>query len=173
LVPALVGLGGVLLLLPFELPSALRGWVMFGGLVLVVLLVAVLSVWMYRLLRGFAMMDAIAVVCLANAFFLLVCGFAGGGFVWRWSALGAVASLTSLFEAMEMVLMVWLLKEMTPVRFAVRYLVIPLFTVLEGYVLVRPDVTLRMGFGLALLAVGAGAVLFYKDGADEVVLSLR
>jgi len=173
LVPALVALGGVLLLLPVEFPSVLRGRLMFGGLVLVVVLVAVLSVWMYRLLQGFALAEAIAVVCLSNALFLLVCGLVQGEFVWRLSALSAIGSASSGVDAIAVVLMIWLLREMTPVHFAARYLVIPLFTVAEGYVLLRPDLTVRMGLGLALLAVGAGVILFSRSGEDEAVLSLR
>ena len=173
LVPALVALGGVLLLLPVEFPSALRGRLMFGGLVLVVVLVAVLSVWMYRLLQGFALAEAIAVVCLSNSMFLLVSCLIRGEFVWRWSALASIASMSSLVGAIVVVLMVWLLRKMTPVRFAARYLVIPFFTVLEGYVLLRPDLTVRMGFGLCLLAVGAGVILISRGGEDEGVLSLR
>jgi hypothetical protein len=62
---------------------------------------------------------------------------------------------------------------MPPIRFAARYLVIPLLTVLESYVVMRPEWTVRMGFGTALLAVGAGMLLFLKVGEEETVLSLR
>ena len=54
-----------------------------------------------------------------------------------------------------------------------RYLVIPLLTVVEGYVVLRPELTFRMGFGVVLLAAGAGMILFAKPAADEAVLSLR
>jgi hypothetical protein len=70
-------------------------------------------------------------------------------------------------------LIVWLLREMQPVRFAARYLVIPLLTVLESYILMRPEWTLRMGCGTVLLAAGAGALLLSTAGEDETVLSLR
>ena len=173
LIPALAALGGVLLLVPVEFPSALRGRLLFGGLIVVVVLVAVLSVWMYRLLQGFGLAEAIAVVCLSNSIFLLVCCLIRGEFVWRWNVLASLASVSSLVDAIVVVLMIWLLREMTPVRFAARYLVIPFFTVLEGYVLLRPDLTVRMGFGLGLLAVGAGVILSSRGGEDEVVLSLR
>lgn len=171
--PALAGLGGALLLLPFDLPVAFRGILMLGGLVVIVILVAIVSVWLNSVLQGFALSDAIAVVCLSNAVFLLICGLSGGGFVWRWSVLGSLASIPSLVEVIVMIAMVWLLREMMPVRFAARYLVIPLLTVLEGYVFLRPDLTVRMGFGMALLAVGAGMILFSKNLGDEAGLSLR
>lgn len=173
LVPALVGLSGVLFLLPVEVPAAARGRLMLGGLALVVVLVAIVSVWMNRLLQDFVWGEAVAVVCVANAAFLLVCGLAGGALVWRWSALVSLVSVSSLVDGVEVVLVLWLLREMTAVRFAARYLVIPLLTVLEGYLVLRPELTVRMGFGLVLLAVSAGVVLFAKESPDEAVLSLR
>jgi hypothetical protein len=37
----------------------------------------------------------------------------------------------------------------------------------------RPEWTVRMGFGTALLAAGAGALLFWKGSEEETVLLLR
>ena len=83
---------------------------------------------------------------------------------------GVVASLV---DVVEVLLIVWLVREMPPVSFASRYLVIPLVTVLESYVVMRPEWTVRMGFGTVLLAAGAGMLLFLKAGEEETMLSLR
>jgi prepilin signal peptidase PulO-like enzyme (type II secretory pathway) len=85
----------------------------------------------------------------------------------------SVVSITSLVDVVEVLLIVLLLREMPPIRFAARYLVIPLLTILESFVLMRPEWTIRMGFGTALLAAGAGTLLFWKAGEEEIVLSLR
>jgi drug/metabolite transporter (DMT)-like permease len=69
-------------------------------------------------------------------------------------------------------LLLWLLRRMPPVQFASRYLIIPLLTVLEAYVLLRPQLTLRIGAGAILLAAGAGSLLLQHPAEDEVV-SLR
>ncbi|MEO6807413.1 MAG: hypothetical protein ABI286_13155 [Edaphobacter sp.] len=82
-------------------------------------------------------------------------------------------SISSLVDVVEVLLIVWLLREMSPVRFAARYLLIPLLTVLESYVLMRPAWSLRMGFGTVLLAVGVGMLLFWKATEEETGLSLR
>jgi len=84
-----------------------------------------------------------------------------------------VVLIAFVAEAVEVVLIVWLLREMLHVRFAARYLVIPLLTILESFVLMRPEWTVRMGFGTALLAAGGGMLLFLKAGEEETVLSLR
>ena len=173
LVPALVGLGGLLLLLPLGFSGSVRGWIMLGVVGAAVVVVGVASVWMYRLLREFGLVDAIAIVGLVNAFFLLAVSAARQDVVWRWSEVASVVSASSLVDVVEVLLIVWLLREMMPIRFAARYLLIPLITVLESYVLMRPEWTVRMGAGTVLLAIGGGMLLFLKSSDEEAVLSLR
>jgi len=173
LIPALAGLGGLLLLLPLQFSDSTRGWAMLAVVGAAVVLVGLESVWLYRSLRGFGLADAIAVVGLANAVFLLVWSAVREDFVWRGKGLTSVMSIGSLVDLVEVGLIVWLLREMPPVRFAARYLVIPLFTVLESFVLMRPEWTVRMVFGTVLLAAGAGALLFWRAAEEETILSLR
>ena len=173
LVPALVGLGGLLLLLPLQFSGSLRGRLMQAAVCLAVVLVGLSSVWLCRLLSGLVFKEALAIVCLSNALFLLVCSAVRGEFVLGWSELASVVSLSSLVDVAEVVLLVWLLREMMPVRFAARYLVIPLLTLLESYVLVRPELTVRMVSGVMLLAAGGGMLVFFKAGEEETLLSLR
>jgi hypothetical protein len=173
LVPALTGLSGLLLLLPLEFSGSVRGLLMLVLVCVAVVLVGLASVWLHRLLRGVRFAEAIAMVGLANGFVLLGWSIVREDVVWRWGGLGSIVSITSLVDVAEVVLIVWLLREMLPVRFAARYLVIPLLTILESYALMRPDWTVRMGFGTLLLAAGGGALLFWKAGNEETVLSLR
>jgi drug/metabolite transporter (DMT)-like permease len=173
LVPALVGLGGLLLLLPFHFSSSVSGVATLSLVCAAVILVGVVSVWLYRLLPGVNVADAVAVVGISNAVFLLAWSGIRGEVIWRGSELVSVVSASSLVDVVEVLLIVWLLREMSPVRFASRYLLIPLLTVLESYVLVRPEWTVRMGFGTVLLAVGTGVLLFGKAGEEETGLSLR
>jgi drug/metabolite transporter (DMT)-like permease len=62
---------------------------------------------------------------------------------------------------------------MMPVHFATRYLVVPLLTVVEGYVVLRPDMTARMAVGAALLTGGAAWILFSKALGSETVSLFR
>jgi hypothetical protein len=173
LVPALVGLGGLLLLLPLQFSGSLRGRLMQVVVCLAVVLVGLSSVWLYRQLRGWTLAEALAAVCLSNAVFLLASTAVRGELVWQWNELASVVSLSSLVDLVEVVLLVWLLREMMPVRFASRYLVIPLLTLFEGYGLIRPGLTVRVISGLVLLATGAVMLLFFEAGEEETVLSLR
>ncbi|WP_158944130.1 hypothetical protein [Granulicella sp. S190] len=173
LIPALVGLGGLFLVLPLGFSSSLRARIMQAAACLAVVLVGLSSVWLYRLLRGVPLAEAITVICGGNALFLLFCSGIGEDFVWRWSGLASVLSLSSLVDAVEVVLLVWLLRGMMPVRFAARYLLIPLLTLAESYALMRPPLSVRAISGLVLLAAGTGMLLFFKADEEETMLSLR
>jgi hypothetical protein len=173
LMPALAGLGGLLLLLPLSFSRSARGWTMLAVVCAAVVLVGLASVWLYRVLGGFALTEAIAVVGLANAVFLLLWSAVLEEVVWRGNGLASVVSFGSLADVVEVLLISWLLREMSPIRFAARYLLIPLVTVLESYVVMRPEWTVRMGVGTALLAAGGGMLLFLKAGEEETVPSLR
>ena len=85
----------------------------------------------------------------------------GGVGVGDWDA-GMVATEAArclLVDGPVLLLTVWLLREMTPVRFAARYLVVPLVTIVEGFLLVRPAWNWTMGAGFVLLAGGCAGLL--------------
>jgi drug/metabolite transporter (DMT)-like permease len=172
LAPALAAFGGALLLLPVGLPGSVKGQLMLAVAFAAVLLVAVSGVWMYQLMQGGALGETIAIVCFANAVFLVIGGLLAGDFAGGWNGWAGMLSLSSGVDLIQMILAFWLLREMPPVRFATRYLVIPLLTVIEGYIVLRPEVTVRMGVGALLVAGGAVWILFSKK-PDEVILSLR
>jgi hypothetical protein len=138
-----------------------------------VVLVGVTSVWLYRLLGEIRWVEGIALAGLMNGLFLLVCSAFLEAMVWRWTDLRLVGSISFLVDGIEVLLILWLLRGMKPVRFSARYLVIPLLTVLESFVVERPEVTARIVCGTVLLAAGASALLFWKARDEEAVLSLR
>jgi hypothetical protein len=57
-------------------------------------------------------------------------------------------------------------------RYASRYFFVPLLSIAEGLILLRSGVTLRQGFGLALLAAG-GLALVRGRGTDGGTSGLR
>jgi len=171
--PALASFGGVLLLLPFNFPVSARARIMWGVLFAATVLVGFASEWIYRLLRGFEMMEALFIVCLSNALFLAACGVAILPSCESWSVASSLISLSSFCYLLELLLLVWLLREMHPVRLAARFLVVPLLAIVEGLIILRPAFTVRMAGGLILLAGGAGYLLFSKSRDSDAVLSIR
>ncbi len=173
LVPALAGVGGLLLILPLSFSKTVSAWAMLGAICAVVILVGVASVWLYRLLPVGDLAVEFAMVGLANAAFLLAWSAVLEDMVWQVSGLTSVVSVSSLVDVVEVLLIVWLVRVMSPVRFAARYLLIPLLTVVEGFILVRPVLTVRIASGICLLAAGAGILLFFEPQDEEAPLSLR
>ncbi|WP_213803444.1 hypothetical protein [Granulicella sp. dw_53] len=169
LLPAVIGFGGILLLIPVGLPGSLIGWIALVLFGVTAALVAVASVEMNRLLQGFEIVQAVAIFCLANALILGITSLLGRAeersFELAWLISGGIAGGSS-------VLLVFLLRNMDPLRFGTRYLVVPLLAIVEGYILLRPDLTLRNGFGIGLLAAGASFLLFSRrtDGVSSLSL---
>ena len=173
LVPGLMGGVGLLLVVSVEVPGSWEGWLAMAGLVAGVVLVAVLGVRIHGALQGVAVPQAMAVVLLPSGLlFWVVAKVAGGGE--RAGGWWSVAVLVPwLVRLAEWPLLLWLLREVRPVRLAGRYLVVPLLMLVEGYVLVRPGLTVRSGVGLGLLAVGSGWLLLLPKAEAEAGLSLR
>lgn len=169
-VPALAAFAGALLLLSFSFPLSSEGRVTMAVVLLAVALAGFASAWMYRLLHAAGMTEALAVVCLANAAFYAVFRLP---FDRGWSGVSSLLSIASLYRVTELLLLVWLLRRMSPVRLAVRYLAVPLLIAMEGFVILRPPWTVRMGVGLALLAGGAAYVLLSRSSDSDSVLSIR
>jgi drug/metabolite transporter (DMT)-like permease len=151
LAPALIGLAGTLLLLSFALPDSGRQAWLYAMVMLAVMVAAFASVWMYRLLAEFSVVEAVVASCLANAAFFGVTSLvsvAGRGAdlapPWSGSAVTAEAATAILFDLPQMVLLLWLMRGVAPERLAARTLVVPLLTVLEGYALLRPVVTAQI-----------------------------
>jgi drug/metabolite transporter (DMT)-like permease len=167
LVPAVAGLGGLLLLVPVGLPGG--GMEMVAALVLwgSAVLIAVVGVWIYPLLRGFGWVQGVAVFCVANALVFLGAGLIGGRSAWDWrEGWGG-----TVVVGVEVMFLVGALRGWESVRAGARFLVVPLVTIVEGLVLLRPELTGRMVVGMALLAGGAGWLVWSR--AERPTLSLR
>jgi hypothetical protein len=160
--PGLAGLAGALLLFPLALPSSVWGYL---GLLLPPLAVSVACAALPRLSREMSGAWAAAVLFLGGAAGpwavegarLAIPGSAGTISPWAVALDGAEAALAVLAVL-----------QVDEVRYASRYFAVPLLTVLEGAALLRSGLTVRFGFGLALLAVGSAALWRRRDTAETM-----
>ena len=161
LAPALAGLLGAVELLPFDLPQSGVGRWWLAAIVGSAVLAGCAAVRLHTLLRGVAVFRGAAVMFGAA-------GLAAAAFVgldWSgdlgWNSGAAMWELVRLVvvEVPILLLTVWLLREMKPIRFSARVLMVPLIMILEGYVLERPPVDWTTGLGVVLLAGGAVGLL--------------
>lgn len=157
LMPTLVGFAGALLLLPWRPPSTAAGTIAFAAILLGVALTAGASVWLHTLLRGTRLLQAATLVTLSSA---LVFGLLSLRAERQSVAVGVIrGAVPALCELLELLLLIWLVRELPPERFASRFFLVPAITVLEGLVLLRGKLDARMGLGLLLLIFGAASLL--------------
>jgi drug/metabolite transporter (DMT)-like permease len=165
LVPALSGLGGAALILPFSLPSSWMGRLWLAALVVSAIAAGVAAVAMHRLLAKISLARAGSVVFGVSS--LLTASFAAID----WHGLPAFSSSGLACEVLRLLLIdgpilllgLWLLREMRPVAFSARLLLVPAVTLLEGVVAERPEVGWYGWLGL-LLTVGSAVVLLASGG---------
>ena len=161
LAPALAGLFGAVLTLPFDWPPSTVGRLWLVAIVGSAVLAGFAAVRLHAMLQGVGVWRGAAVMFGAS-------GLAAAAFCWvDWSgnpagnvgtAIGEVVRLM-VVEAPFLLLSVWLLREMKPIRFSARVLIMPLVMIVEGYVLERPSIDWTTALGIVLLAGGAVGLL--------------
>lgn len=165
--PALAGLGGMALLLPFTFPGSVAGKMWLVMLVVSAVLAGYSAVRLHHLLPSFSRLiffEVAFIVSGASAALLMAsCWFAGvAGVRLDLRTLANELFRCLLLDVPILWLTVWLLKAMRPVRFASRYFLAPLLTVIEGFLVLRPEVTWTLAFGASLL-LSAGVLLLMAD----------
>ena len=178
LLPAIVGLGGALLLIPVRLPESGNGWFGLALDLLAVLLAGSFSVVAHRAAQAVPAMAAVRCFAGGNAVVLAV--WAG----LLWVSHGArlqtyavptapvIAAVLGVGVATALAATV-LLRALQPLAFASRFLVVPLVGAVEGYVLLRPTLSFRALAGAALMAVAAFLLLRAAPAAAGSVVPAR
>ncbi len=165
LVPALAGLGGAALLLPFTWPVTFAGMAWLMAIFAAAILSALASIRLHGILAEVSHLRAAAIACGGTAIAVGVFAGLGRAEPGRYD-LGEHGAIAVGLEVLRCVLVdgpvtfltIWLLREMKPVNFASRYFLVPWITIVEGYAIERPaaDWTLFAG---ALLMAAAGTAL--------------
>lgn len=167
MVPALTGVGGAAFLLPFAIPHEAAGWFWLGAAAGAAVLTGIALVRLRRLLLGAAIASAASAVFAGWAIVCLCLGWVNRGV----DALSVPRMLAldlqqAVLAAGLVVLTVSLLRNWTAARFSARYLGAPLVTVLEGVMLLRPQISWTLCAGVGALGV-AVAMLLRADHADS------
>lgn len=162
LTPTLAAAGGLWLLLPAQLELSLSAGISALALLAAVASIGLASVSLHRLAQGCPMSELIEAGGVWNGALLLMAHLlerGGGSAIWS-------ASIRGSLDGLGLLLLLWLTREMRPVRLSTRFLFVPFVTVLEGAALMRPNLTLRMIAGL-FLVVGGGLFVFLRDGEES------
>ena len=159
--PALAGLGGAALLLPFDWPPSVPGKLWLIAMVVSAMLAGAAAVWMHELLQGIGMLRAAAIVYGACSLCLAIFVRVGWTEIqpWLWNAVAGEVLRCSVLDGPILFLTVWLLRDLEPIAFSARLLLIPLITIIEGYLLLRPPLTWTSAGGILLLAAAVAGLL--------------
>lgn len=160
LTPAVVGAAGLGLVVPTVWPASSLGYGWLAAVLAVAGLVGLAGIRLHGLIREIPLVWAGAAGSGCAA---LVAGcawrvFAAGPVDVSFGAIARESVWGLLLDGALVLLTVWLLREMEPVGFSSRWVLIPAVTLLGSIVAVRPEVGWVGWLGLGL-AVGTGWVL--------------
>ena len=139
-----------------------------GAVVCAAVLAGVAAVRLRRLLAETGWLRGAAVICGATSLVagaLCRVGWTGVGDRGA-TAVGTEVARCLVLDGSMVSLTVWLLRQMPPTAFSSRYLLVPLVTVVEGFLLLRPGGSWTLVAGLGLMAGGSAWLLM--DDSDEV-----
>ncbi len=169
--PALAGLAGALLLLSWRMPSTYRDTIGFAAVLLAVLLTAAGSVWMHTLIHRKNLGCALLIAAWTNVVIFGAVGLSRGDRFDGWPGVKVELLRALMIDLPQVFLLIWLVRDVAPQKFATRFFLVPLVTVVEGWTILHGPIGPRMGVGILLLLWGAAAILFSKP-MGEVRLNL-
>jgi drug/metabolite transporter (DMT)-like permease len=160
---ALAAVAGILCLLPLDIPGSFRAGTALCALVAAAVSVAVANCLAVRLARNLVCRSTLPMAALA-ASGSAVCFAAASAFTprtaWRWSGLPFQLAVLLIIELPSLFLLFWLMRRLAASRMTARFLLAPLFAILAGMTLEPASPPARAWLGLALLAGGAGWLVF-------------
>ncbi len=172
MVGALAAVAGILCLFPLDIPGSLRAGAALCALLAVVVSIAAtncLAVRLARNLAGRATLPMAAQAGAASAFCFAVAAAFTPRASWRWSALPSQLPGLLVINLPALLLLCWLMRRLAASRMTARFLLAPLFAILAGMALEPTSPPVRAWLGMALLAGGAGWLVFAPAEVSEVV----
>jgi drug/metabolite transporter (DMT)-like permease len=166
LAAALVAVIGTLCVFPLALPGTMEGGMAFFGVILAAGCVAAANCRAVKLsaeLRGRPVLPVAAIAGATAGVGLAAVSAMTERAVWNWSALGPELAWSAGVELPGLLLLFWLMGRMSAARMATRYVLAPWIAIVVGLMLMRPAVGVRIWLGMALVAIGAGWLLFSAD----------
>jgi drug/metabolite transporter (DMT)-like permease len=171
LASALAAVAGILCLFPVDIPGSFRAAAALCVLLAAVVSIAATNCVAVRLAHNLAGRSTLPMAAQAGAG-SAVCFVAAAAFTphtaWRWSAMPSQLLGLFVIELPALFLLFWLMRRLAASRMTARFFLAPLFAILAGMALEPTSPPLRAWLGLALLAGGAGWLVFAPEEETEV-----
>lgn len=173
---ALAAVAGILCLFPLDIPGTWTSGAALCALLAAALSIAAANCVAVRLARALAARSVLPMAVLAaGASFL--CFATAAVFTpqsaWNWPALPAQLLGLLATDLPALFLLFWLMRHLAASRMTARFFLAPLFAILLGMMLQPSAPPLRAWLGIALLALGAGWLVFApaeKGEAEELMI---
>ena len=162
--PALAEVAGAALILPFALPQSAAAWSWLGAIVLSALAAAMAALRLHTLLAGSPLLPVAAQAAAACSLVALplYLGLRPTIVLLTWPQALLSESVHLAVLAATLLLTVRLLRDLGPIAFSTRCLLIPLVTIVEGYALLHPIASWTLPAGI-LLIVGGSLLLLRAE----------
>lgn len=171
---ALTAVAGILCLFPLDIPGSFRAGVALCTLLAAAMGIAVTTCFAVRLAQNLARRSVLPMAAQAGAA-SAACFGAVSAFhphiAWRASALSAQLLGLLIIDVPALLLLFSLMRRLDASRMTAPFLLAPLFTILAGMALEPAPPPARAWLGMALVAGGAGWLVFApaeKAGVEEL-----
>jgi drug/metabolite transporter (DMT)-like permease len=168
---ALAAVSGILFLLPLDIPGSFGAGAALCALLAAAVIIAATNCLAVRLARNLMGRSTLPMAAQAGAG-SAVCFAAASAFTpptaWRWSALPSQLLWMLVIDLPWLFLLFWLMRRLAASRMTARFLLAPLFAILAGLALDPTSPPARAWLGMALLAGGAGWLVFAPAEKTEV-----
>lgn len=160
---SMCAVGGIVFLFPLDVPGTFRAGTALCLLAAAALCIAVTNCYAVRVARTLASGSVLPMAAQAGAVSALC--FAVTGAITphdagRWSALPRELLEPFAIDLPALFLLFWLMRHLAASRMTARFVIAPLFTILVGLALQPTSPPERVWLGMALLAGGAGWLVF-------------
>lgn len=177
---ALAAVACILFIFPLDIPNSFRAGAALCALVAATLGIAITNCFAVKLARSVATRSTFAMAAQAGAAsaicFAMVAAFTPDA-PWNWGTPPAQLLEPLFIDLPTLFLIYWLMRRLGASRMAARFLLAPLFTIVAGFPLESTYPPVRAWLGLALLAGGAGWLVFAPaeepDGKRIVSLNVH
>jgi drug/metabolite transporter (DMT)-like permease len=168
---ALAAVAGILLIFPLDIPSSFHAGAALCALVAAAFGIAVTNCFAVRLARNLAGRSTLPMAAQASTA-SAICFATAAAFTphapWSWGALPAQLLEPLLIDLPTLFLLFWLMRRLGASRMAARFLLAPLLAIVAGMALEATFPPVRGWLGIALLAGGAGWLVFAPAEEPDV-----
>jgi drug/metabolite transporter (DMT)-like permease len=169
---ALAAVLGAVLVFPISIPTSVEATASFAAVILAAILVAAANACAVALFQP-AATQSLAPIAATGALSLGILSAALENNAWHWTAIAPELLWTAVLQLPSLWLLFWLMRRLSAVHLALRFVLAPALAVPLGALLMQLPLALRTCLGLLGMAGGAVYLLLMPESEAESASLLR